>query len=53
MGGCWERGGDFFQGGLQFLIKNNLKYLITNKVYKQKQFPAMTKNWFGKFCLRI
>ena len=44
MGGCWERGGDFFPGGLQFLIKNNLKYLMTNKVYKQKQFPAMTKN---------
>ena len=24
-GGCWERGGDFFQGELQFLHKNKLK----------------------------
>ena len=24
-GGCWERGGDFFQVGLQFLTKNKLQ----------------------------
>ena len=24
-GGCWERGGDVFQGGCNFLTKNNLK----------------------------
>ena len=29
-GGCWERGGDFFQGGLQFSHKNKLKSEIFN-----------------------
>ena len=29
-GGCWERGADFFQGGLQFLHKNKLKSGIFN-----------------------
>ena len=42
-GGCWERGGDFFQGegGLQFSLKNKLKSEIFNekkKVNKQKYF---------------
>ena len=36
-GGCWERGGDFFQEGCDFHIKNKLKSEIFNdkKVYKQ------------------
>ena len=29
-GGCWERGGDFFQVGLQFSHKNKLKSEIFN-----------------------
>ena len=29
-GGCWKRGGNFFQGGLQFLQKNKLKSEIVN-----------------------
>ena len=29
-GGCWERGGDFFQGGCNFHIKNKLKSEIFN-----------------------
>ena len=30
-GGCWERGGDFFQGGgVQFSHKNKLDYEIFN-----------------------
>ena len=35
-GGCWERGGDFFQEGLQFSDKNKVKSEIFNdkKVYK-------------------
>ena len=39
-GGCWERGGDFFQGGgvCNCHINQNLKYLMTKKVYKQKYF---------------
>ena len=44
-GGCWQRGGDFFQRGwCNFHIKNNerisknLIYLMTKKVYKQKDF---------------
>ena len=51
-GGCWKRGGDFFQvcgcvcvggggGGCNFHIKNkfkNMKYIITKKVYMQKYF---------------
>ena len=28
--GCWERGGDFFQGGCNFHIKNKLKSKIFN-----------------------
>ena len=37
---CWERGGvgvNFFKGGYSFHINKNqnLKYLITKKVYKQ------------------
>ena len=35
--GCWERGGDFFLGvGVAIFTKinQNLKYLITKKVYK-------------------
>ena len=28
--GCWERGGDFFQGGCNFHIKNKLKSEIFN-----------------------
>ena len=33
-------GGDLFQEGLQFLYKKNenLKYLMTKKVYRQKRF---------------
>ena len=39
-GGCWERGGDFFQGGCNFHIKNILKSEIFNnkKIYKRKYF---------------
>ena len=39
-GGCWERGGDFFQGGCSFHIKNKLKSEIFNdkKVYEQRYF---------------
>ena len=39
-GDCWERGGDFFQGGCNFHIKNKLKSEIFNakKVYKQNIF---------------
>ena len=29
-GGCWERWGDFFQGGCNFYIKNKLKSEIFN-----------------------
>ena len=28
--GCWERRGDFFQGGCSFYIKNKLKSEISN-----------------------
>ena len=28
--GCWERGSDFFQGGLQFSHKNKLESEIFN-----------------------
>ena len=38
-GGCWKRGGDFFQEGCTFhKKKKNLKFLMTKKVYKQKSF---------------
>ena len=39
-GGCWERGGDFFQGGCNFYIKDKLKSEIFNdkKVFEQKSF---------------
>ena len=44
-----ERVGDFFQGegGCSFYIKNNynLKYLTTEKVYKQKMFFSKNLNW--------
>ena len=51
-GGCWERGGDFFQGGLQFSYKNKLKSEIFNdeKNYKQKYFSVIQTR---KFYLRI
>ena len=44
-GGYWERGGDFFQGGCSFNIKNKLKSEIFNdkKVYKQKCFSVIIK----------
>ena len=29
-GDCWKRGGDFFQGGCSFYIKNKLKPEIFN-----------------------
>ena len=29
-GGCWERGGDFFQGGCNFYIKYELKSEMFN-----------------------
>ena len=34
-GGCWERGGDFFQGeGVQFSHKKiNVKYFMTKKYF--------------------
>ena len=28
--GCWEKGGDFFQEGCSFYIKNKLKSVIFN-----------------------
>ena len=41
-GGCWERGGDFFQGRTFFnlYMKKNLKseIFINKKAYKQKCF---------------
>ena len=39
-GGCWERGGDFIQGGCNFHIKNKSKSEVFNskKVYEQKCF---------------
>ena len=39
-GGCWEREGDFFQGGCNFYIKDKLKSEIFNdkKVFEQKSF---------------
>ena len=49
-GGCWERGGDFFQGGVQISHKNKLKSEIFNdkKSLKAKIFfSVITKssNW--------
>ena len=44
IGGCWERGGDFLQGGgYNFSIKNKLKPGIFNdkKVFK-KEFFALS-----------
>ena len=32
-GGCWERGGDIFQGGCNFQIKNKLK----SEIFKEKK----------------
>ena len=51
-GGCWERGGLIFSGGLQFSHKNKLKSEIFNdgKNYKQKYFSVIQT---GKFYLRI
>ena len=45
---CFERGGDFFQGGWSFYMKNkSMKYLMTKEVYKQMFFSVITKklNW--------
>ena len=41
--GCWERGGDFFQGGCSFYLKNKLQPEIFNdkKVYEQKYFSLL------------
>ena len=36
--GCWERGGDFFQGGCNLHKKNKLKSEIFNDKNKQKYF---------------
>ena len=46
-GGCWERGGDFFQGGCNFHIKNKLKSEIFNdkkSLYAKIFFSVITKN---------
>ena len=39
-GDCWERGGDFFQGGFNFSTKNRLTsgMFHEKKVYKQERF---------------
>ena len=37
-GGCWERGGHFFQGGCNLHKKNKLKSDIFNDKNKQKYF---------------
>ena len=39
-GGCWEKGGNLFQEGCSFYIKNKLKSEIFNdkKFYEQKCF---------------
>ena len=39
-GGCWERGGDVFQGGLQLFIKNklNCEIFTDKRNYKQRFF---------------
>ena len=48
-GGCWTRGDNFFQEGLQFLLKNKLKSELFNgkKSFSKKYFSAITKdsNW--------
>ena len=51
-GDCWERGGDFFQEGLQLSHKNKLKSEIYNdeKNYKQKYISVIQT---GKIYLRI
>ena len=46
-GGCWERGGDFFQGSCNFHIKNKLKSEIFNdkkSLYAKIFFSVITKN---------
>ena len=45
-GGCWERGGDFFQGGCNCHIKNKLKSEIFNDKSLQAKifFSVITKN---------
>ena len=44
-GGLLGKRGVTFSGGLQFSQKkNNLKYLMTKKVYRQKYFSVITKN---------
>ena len=37
-GGCWKKGGDFFQGSCSFYIKNKLKNEIFNKKKKWNKF---------------
>ena len=46
-GGCWERGGDFFQGGCNFLTKNELKSGLFNEkkgLYTRMLCSVETKN---------
>ena len=45
-GGCWERGGDFFQGNCSFYINNKLKSEIFNKKSLETKmfFSVITKN---------
>ena len=46
VGGCWEIKGDFFQGVLQFLHKNNIKSEIFNnkkKLLTKMFFSVITK----------
>ena len=55
-GGCWERGGDFFQEGCNFHIKNKLKSEIFNdkKSFLAKIFlSVITKNSTWGIYLRI
>ena len=45
--GCWERGGDFFQGGSSFYLKNKLKSTIFNdkkSLQTNMFFSVITKN---------
>ena len=43
-GGCWERSGDLFQWGVQFLHKNKLKSEVLNDKKSLYTKTVITKN---------
>ena len=47
-GVCWERGGNFFQGGCNFDIKNKLK----SEIFNDKKSLAISEN-ISELELRI